>query len=179
MTFDPALRGFATAGGDLGMFVALGGMADVATGPLPPPPPPPAPSTAPLHVIDVVAVVEDGSRRAGHVPHDPRKPLIVRAGEPTRLRVSLVRADGAPVRIVTADGDSLVAVAAATSTSSPWFRRAATQGPSRGVYYVDLLATDTKNLGGARGGWDLAVTVGGVRAVVVAWSQFFVQPAPA
>lgn len=109
-------------------------------------------------VIDLIAVLEDGSQPAAEwVPRDPRRALEAPAGEQLVVRVQLVTRAGVPV--VLAEGDTLT-MTARESTQRPsrkFFHQAAVATTTRGRYTVTVAGVTTRFLGGLSGVWDLTL----------------------
>lgn len=92
-------------------------------------------------LIDLLAVLEDGSAPDPLLPTDIRKAISFPAGETVTLRIRLVTRAAVPIDL--AGGDSLVVVARelASPSSRVEFNAAATKSASRPSGFYDAVIT--------------------------------------
>lgn len=172
------VRGRLARGAALSISLATGGVL-APTSPVPTPPPvPPTPLADPVgRVVNVTAVLDDGSRRAPGIPLDTRRPLRLVASEDAVVKIALVTPDGAPVALDLANGDSLVVAVRETSSSTPRLSVGAVRQVSRrrGLYVATIAAGALRQVAGRTVQWFMTATRGGKSFRVVGVSELRVS----
>ncbi len=126
--------------------------------------------------IFLTAVLEDGTPRRAGVPVDTRAGLEIPKGADVEIRVTLITPGGTPVGM--APTDQLLFTVKRRPEEDPKISRAAVlNGSSIGV--VTLVPTDTRRLTPGLFGYDIWLTKGGVRDVVLPLSPFALSAANA
>lgn len=124
--------------------------------------------------IDLLCVLEDGSRRDPTVPRSVRKLIAFAAGQDVRLRLRVITPAGTPADITSS---SILFTARRTLTSEASLSKAAILAPQEGpsVAVIDITSLESKNLGG-RYIYDIWRIKSAIRDPIMLPSQLIIEP---
>jgi hypothetical protein len=110
-----------------------------------------------LTMTEIVAVLQNGKRRAPGIPWDARGVLDIVVGEDATITVHLVEPDGTPVVLDFPSGDKITMTARPSASASPWATIALVATATRGVYAAPIPASTFKPVGAALGVCDVTI----------------------